>query len=323
MKVWVDGCFDMFHYGHANALRQARHHGDQLIVGVHTDADILAHKGPCLMSQEERYFAVAACRFVDAVVPGAPYVTDVGVMREWGCGVCVHGDDTVTGADGQDVYAAVKEAGMYREVNRTPSVSTTDLLGRILGTRPTVPSAGINLRQITQFAADCQLPPPTGTIVYIDGTFDMVHVGHLAALQAARNHGDHLIVGVHDDATVNQWCRRQPVMTMEERVLGLLACRWVDNVIIGAPFRPDREFLERHRIDVVCVGSVFEYKTADMDCYAVPSALGILKQLPPHPHHHLTVDAILRRVVGRRGEYVERNARKAVKDAAMMARGFV
>lgn len=48
-RVWVDGCFDMMHYGHANALRQAKEMGDILVVGVHSDAEIEANKGPTVM----------------------------------------------------------------------------------------------------------------------------------------------------------------------------------------------------------------------------------------------------------------------------------
>ncbi|WVZ08055.1 hypothetical protein V8G54_021401 [Vigna mungo] len=45
VRVYMDGCFDMMHYGHCNALRQARALGDQLIVGVVSDAEIIANKG--------------------------------------------------------------------------------------------------------------------------------------------------------------------------------------------------------------------------------------------------------------------------------------
>ena len=42
--MWVDGCFDMVHFGHANALRQAKMLGTKLIVGVHSDQEISKHK---------------------------------------------------------------------------------------------------------------------------------------------------------------------------------------------------------------------------------------------------------------------------------------
>lgn len=71
----MDGCFDMMHYGHCNALRQARALGDQLIVGIVSDAEIVANKGPPVTSLEERFvflfFALASlclhflCIFVD------------------------------------------------------------------------------------------------------------------------------------------------------------------------------------------------------------------------------------------------------------------
>lgn len=55
IRVYMDGCFDLMHYGHANALRQAKDLGDQLIVGVVSDEDIIANKGPPVLSMEERY----------------------------------------------------------------------------------------------------------------------------------------------------------------------------------------------------------------------------------------------------------------------------
>ncbi|MFS8008994.1 putative ethanolamine-phosphate cytidylyltransferase [Helianthus anomalus] len=49
----MDGCFDMMHYGHCNALRQARALGGQLIVGV-SDEEIIVNKGPLVTPLNER-----------------------------------------------------------------------------------------------------------------------------------------------------------------------------------------------------------------------------------------------------------------------------
>lgn len=54
VRVYMDGCFDMMHYGHCNALRQARALGDELIVGVVSDAEIIANKGPPVTPLNER-----------------------------------------------------------------------------------------------------------------------------------------------------------------------------------------------------------------------------------------------------------------------------
>ena len=40
----MDGCFDMMHYGHANALRQAKALGDVLVVGLTPDSQIRMYK---------------------------------------------------------------------------------------------------------------------------------------------------------------------------------------------------------------------------------------------------------------------------------------
>lgn len=55
VRVYMDGCFDLMHYGHANALRQAKALGDVLVVGVNSDEEIIANKGPPVLSMEERY----------------------------------------------------------------------------------------------------------------------------------------------------------------------------------------------------------------------------------------------------------------------------
>lgn len=55
VRVYMDGCFDLMHYGHANALRQAKALGDELVVGLVSDEEIVANKGPPVLSMDERY----------------------------------------------------------------------------------------------------------------------------------------------------------------------------------------------------------------------------------------------------------------------------
>lgn len=66
------------------------------------------------MTEEERYAAVVACKWVDEIVEGAPYQTQLNIMDEHNCDFCVHGDDITTMADGSDSYALVKTAGRYK-----------------------------------------------------------------------------------------------------------------------------------------------------------------------------------------------------------------
>jgi cytidyltransferase-like protein len=69
-----DGAFDLLHYGHMNAFRLARSLGTHLIVGLNSDESISECKGPPLMKDDERLTMVSACKFVDEVIPGCPYV---------------------------------------------------------------------------------------------------------------------------------------------------------------------------------------------------------------------------------------------------------
>jgi ethanolamine-phosphate cytidylyltransferase len=113
-------------------MLQARQLGTQLVVGVHSDEAILENKGPTVMNLEERTAAVDACRWVTESVTRAPYVTSLPWISHYGCKYVVHGDDITSDSTGEDCYRFVKAAGRFKVVKRTPSISTTDLVGRML-----------------------------------------------------------------------------------------------------------------------------------------------------------------------------------------------
>jgi D-beta-D-heptose 7-phosphate kinase/D-beta-D-heptose 1-phosphate adenosyltransferase len=69
----TNGCYDIFHAGHARLLTMIkfRHPGHMLIVAVNSDASVRRLKGEDkpVMPQDERMYVVSCHRAVDAVVP--------------------------------------------------------------------------------------------------------------------------------------------------------------------------------------------------------------------------------------------------------------
>ena len=67
-------------------------------------------------------------------------------------------------------------------------------------------------------------------IVYTVGTFDMLHVGHLALLEYCKTLGDVVAVGVASDSVVNSYKPNVPVVPLDQRVEMLEGLRCVDIV---------------------------------------------------------------------------------------------
>ena len=92
-------------------------------------------------------------------------------------------------------------------------------------------------------------------IVFTNGVFDILHPGHLRYLQAARRHGDLLVVGLNSDASVrrNKGPAR-PINPEEERaeVLAALAC--VDAVSIFDDDTP-ADIIARVQPDILVKGA--------------------------------------------------------------------
>lgn len=297
VRIFMDGAFDLMHYGHMNAFRLGRSLGTHLVVGVNSDESIIECKAPPLMSDSERLTMVSACKFVDEVVPGCPYIMNKEylqyVIEKYRIDYVVHGDDPCI-VNGIDVYAESKKAGKYRSIPRTEGVSTTDIVGRMLimtkehhMVDPSKSKNGDNeetvgckytnetdhnnrqrqqqqhllgqqskflttSRMLKLFSSGVKSPAPGMKVIYIDGAWDMFHPGHVSLLKLAKERGDFLIVGVHGDAVVNRILGMNlPLMNLHERVLSVLGCRYVDDVLIDAPFRLSQEMIASLKVTEV------------------------------------------------------------------------
>lgn len=208
------------------------------------------------MTDSERTIAVAGCSFVDEVIEKTPYVMTeeylAWVVEKYKIDYVVHGDDPCL-VNGEDVYKLVKQQGKFKSIPRTEGVSTTDIVGRmLLCTRehhvrapeldedgrprsPTLLSADLFARSsrflttssvLRQFSKNVKPPQPGDKVVYMDGSWDMFHAGHIEALEAARSLGDYLIVGIFNDDVVNQYRGENfPIMNLNERTLSVLGCK--------------------------------------------------------------------------------------------------
>ncbi|MES1915579.1 MAG: hypothetical protein MHM6MM_007503 [Cercozoa sp. M6MM] len=359
IRVWCDGCFDLTHWGHANAMRQARSMGDILVVGVHSDEEIKRHKGHYpVLREQERYAAIRAIKWVDEVVEDAPYVTQLDVLNEHNIDFCVHGEDITTDENGRDCYYDVKQAGRFRYIKRSEGVSTTELVGRMIlhskkhlmmkpmeqvdmaqvrrmsaASRDEASSvkspwtAGVShflpsTRQIVQFGDVNKSPKPEDRIVYIDGAFDLFHAGHIEALRKAKALGDYLVVGIHTDADVNAAKGGNlPIMNLHERVLSVLSCRYVDEVVIGAPWVPTRAMLEKINVAVFAHGQVYDYPVneGDRDIYEAPKQMGIFAEFASE-HTDITTDSLLQRIVQNMDRFERRNRQKQQKELDYIAK---
>lgn len=335
----MDGCFDLMHYGHANALRQAKALGDELVVGIVSDEEIITNKGPPVLSMEERLALVSGLKWVDEVIANAPYAITEDFMNrlfnEHKIDYIIHGDDPCLLPDGSDAYALAKKVGRYKQIKRTEGVSSTDIVGRILASMEDKKECRNDMnenvesllkfknasnflptsRRIVQFS-NAKGPGPNARVVYIDGAFDLFHAGHVEILKSARQLGDFLLVGIYTDQIVSeQRGPHFPLMHLHERSLSVLASQYVDEVIIGAPWEITKDMITTFNISLVVHGTVCEsksYVNGKIDPYSVPKSMGVFRML--ESPKNITTTLVAQRIKANHEIYEKRNAKKEASE---------
>lgn len=140
--------------------------------------------------------------------------------------------------------------------------------------------------------------------VYVDIVGDLFHSGHVEFFKKARALGDYLIVGVLADEVVQDY-KREPVLSLEERVKVIEACKYVDQVVVAPPLRLTEEMIHDLDIHLVVHGDDFN-KALLEDQYGVSLKLGIFRTVPYTPG--ISTTGIIDRIVNRHhgGEFVRR-----------------
>ncbi|KAL5578256.1 hypothetical protein UlMin_019955 [Ulmus minor] len=136
VRVYADGIYDLFHFGHACSLEQAKKliPNTYLLVGCCNDEVTRKYKGKTVMNEKERYESLRHCRWVDEVIPDAPWVITQEFLDKHHIDYVAHDSLPYADASGasKDVYEYVKSVGKFKETKRTDGISTSDVIMRIV-----------------------------------------------------------------------------------------------------------------------------------------------------------------------------------------------
>ncbi len=131
-------------------------------------------------------------------------------------------------------------------------------------------------------------------LVATNGCFDLIHLGHVRYLEAARKLGDALAVGVNGDASVRVLKGEgRPLNNEQDRAQVLAALRAVDYVTVFPEVRAT-EFLQRVRPAVYVKGGDYKPETLNAEERAALEKIGAEIRIIPFEPGYSTSSLIER-----------------------------
>ncbi|AKJ64539.1 adenylyltransferase/cytidyltransferase family protein [Kiritimatiella glycovorans] len=139
-----------------------------------------------------------------------------------------------------------------------------------------------------------QLREAGGTLVFTNGCFDLLHVGHLRYLEFARGQGDALCVGVNSDASVRRNKGTERPFAEEHRRAEMLAgLECVDFVVLFEEDEP-RALIEEIVPDVLVKGKDWAHYVSGRECVEAHGGRVVLADLV----EGFSTTALIRRIRG-------------------------
>jgi len=122
-RIMTCGTFDVFHHGHLNMLRNAKKHGDYLIVGVSSDELNRSKKERSpIYPIEQRLDIIGALKCVDEVFIEESLDQKLDYIKKFNIDLFIIGDDW------EGKFDFLKESCDVLYLKRTPSISTTEII---------------------------------------------------------------------------------------------------------------------------------------------------------------------------------------------------
>lgn len=137
--LYTGGTFDLFHYGHANFLKQCKKLCDNVVVALNTDEFVAQYKQPTIMNYEERKKSLLSCQYVSSVIPNEGGADSKPAILSVKPDIIAIGDDWAK----KDYYKQMNFTQEWLEeqgivlvyIPYTRGISSSDIRKRILATK--------------------------------------------------------------------------------------------------------------------------------------------------------------------------------------------
>ena len=143
-RIYMDGVFDLFHYGHVRAIQQCKDIVDkvskssdssdipEVVIGIISDEDTESYKRLPVFTIEERTEIILAIKGVTKVISPAPLIVTKEFVKENGIDIVVHGFSDDSDFEKQkSQHQELIDMGIFRQIKYTDTISTTDIISRI------------------------------------------------------------------------------------------------------------------------------------------------------------------------------------------------
>eukprot|EP00487_Bulimina_marginata_P011491 TRINITY_DN7147_c0_g1_i1.p1 TRINITY_DN7147_c0_g1~~TRINITY_DN7147_c0_g1_i1.p1 ORF type:complete len:110 (+),score=15.28 TRINITY_DN7147_c0_g1_i1:104-433(+) len=102
-------------------------------------------------------------------------------------------------------------------------------------------------------------------------------------------------------------------MGLQERVLNVLSCKYVDDVLIGAPWKITEQILKSLNVKYVVITPNTKFAQHEMDRYDVAKEMGILKEV--ETDSDFTTDSLMQKYCAKDKKKLEAQNKERVKKA--------
>ena len=102
----------------------------------------------------------------------------------------------------------------------------------------------------------------THTKIFVNGTFDVLHRGHIELLNYAKSLGDVLYVGIDTDERIKEKKGQdRPYNTLEDRVEFLYSLKYVNSVVTFGSNEELIDNIRKYDPDIMVIGDDYNYHT--------------------------------------------------------------